>query len=125
MHNKVKHKPVQIHSINMAKGNKVCDLEGFFLVVQELIQDQVENGKKGKILSPEYKMSYKKAQGVLFDLQSYFGLKGCFSYGTCDTCKKFQNGSYTRGIMGTCNGQEKFWCDTCNKHSQDTGGFGL
>lgn len=125
MHQKVKHKPIQIQSINMARGNKICDLEGFFLVIQELLQEQVENGKKGKILSPEYKMSYKKARGILFDLHSYFGLKGCFSYGTCDTCERFQNGAYTHGIMGTCGGQEKFWCDACNKHTQETGGFGL
>lgn len=124
-HKTIKHKPIHIESINMAKGNKISDLEGFLMLCQELIQNQVKKGKKGKILSQNYKMSYKKAQGILYSLHSYFGLKGCFSYGTCDTCTEFENSHYSRGILGTCQGSEKNWCDTCNKHSESGGGFGL
>lgn len=125
IHKKVKHKPVHVTSLNMDRNGEICDLELFFLVIQELLQDQIKNGRKGKKLTPEIKMSYKKAQGVLWDLHSYFGLKGCFSFGTCDTCTKFQNGMTTSGTIGQCKGQERFWCDTCREHSTEGGGFGL
>ena len=121
IHKKVKHKPIHIRSLNMDRGNKICDLELFFLVVQELIQEQVENGSKGKKLSPENKMSYKKAQGVLFNLHSYFGLKGCFTLGTCSTCEKFQNGAYSHGLIGQCKGKERYWCESCDEHSSIEG----
>ena len=118
-HKKTKHKPIIIQSIRQMKNKEICDLELFFLVVQELIQDQIKNGKKGKKLSPEYKMSYKKAQGILWSLNSYFGLKGCFSFGTCDTCENFNNANYSRGIIGKCKGKEKNWCDSCNEHTKE------
>ena len=125
IHVKVKHKPTVIQSINMDRGNQIGDLELFFLLTQELIQDKIKQGRKGKKLGQGYKMSYKKAQGVLFDLHSYFGMKGCFSFGTCETCEKFGNGASSTGILGLCKGQEKNWCDTCNEHSIEGGGFGL
>lgn len=125
IHKKVVHDPVIIRSLNMDKGNQISDLELFFLVAQELIQDKVKNGRKGKKFGSEYKMSYKKAQGILNDLHSYFAMKGCFSFGTCETCEKFGNGISSTGILGTCKGQEKNWCDTCNEHSIKGGGFGL
>lgn len=125
IHVKVKHKPVVIQSINKDRGNQIGDLELFFLLTQELIQDKIKQGRKGKKLGQGYKMSYKKAQGVLFDLHSYFAIKGCFSFGTCETCEKFGNGISSTGILGLCKGQEKNWCDTCNEHSIEGGGFGL
>ena len=103
----------------------MSDLEIFFLVCQDLIQGKIKEGRKGKKLSPDHKMSYKKAQGILFDLHSYFGLKGCFSFGTCETCEKFGNVISSTGIIGNCRGQEKMWCDTCSDHSIKGGGFGL
>ena len=118
-HKKTKHKPIIIRSIRQMRNKEICDLELFFLVVQELIQDQVENGKKGKKLSSKYKMSYKKGQGILWSLYSYFGLKGCFSFGTCDTCKNFSNANYSRGILGKCKGKEKNWCDSCSEHVKE------
>ena len=121
-HIKVKHKPITIQSINMDRGNQIGDLELFFLVAQELIQDKIRQGRK---MGQGYKMSYKKAQGVLYDLCSYFAIKGCFSFGTCETCEKFGNGVSSNGITGMCNGQEKNWCDTCSEHSIQGGGFGL
>lgn len=122
-HKKVKHKPIQIQSINMSNKDKICDLEGFFLVIQELLQEQIKNCRKGKILSSEYRLSYKKAQGILFDLHSYFGLKGCFSFGTCETCKKFDNGSSSTGIIGDCKNQKRMWCDSCDQHSNIKGEY--
>lgn len=125
IHKKVRHKPVMIQSINMDRNNQMSDLEVFFLVCQDLIQGKIKEGRKGKKLSPDHKMSYKKAQGVLFDLHSYFAIKGCFSFGTCETCEKFGNGISSTGIIGNCRGQEKMWCDTCSEHSIEGGGFGL
>lgn len=125
IHVKVKHKPIRITSLNMEQGRQIGDLELFFLVVQELLQEKIEQGRKGKKLGQEYKMSYKKAQGVLWDLHSYFGIKGCFSFGTCETCESFGNGISSTGTLGMCGGQEKSWLDTCSNHSIQGGGFGL
>ena len=125
VHTKVKHRPIEVQSINMDRGNQIGDLEMFFLVVQELIQDKIKQGRKGKKLGQGYKMSYKKAQGVLFDLYSHFAIKGCFSFGTCQTCEYFGNGISSTGSIGLCKGQKRTWCDTCNEHSEQGGGFGL
>lgn len=125
IHVKVKHKPTIIQSINIDKGNQISDLELFFLITQELIQGKIKQGKKGVKLDQDHKMSYKKAQGVLFVLHSYFAVKGCFSFGTCETCENFGNGISSTGAFGLCKGQEKNWCDTCNDHSIEGGGFGL
>lgn len=125
VHKKVDHSPITINSINMDRNNQIGDLELFFLVVQELIQDKIKDGRKGKKLGQDYKMTYKRAQGVLYDLHSYFGMKGCFSFGTCETCEHFGNGVSSTGKLGVCRGQEKNWCDTCSEHSIQGGGFGL
>lgn len=125
MHIKVKHRPIIIKSINMAQERKISDLELFFMVTQELLQNKIKHGCKGKKLSPQYKMTYQRAQGILFDLNTYFGVKGCFSMGICETCKQFDNSSTCSGLMGYCGDQPKLWCDTCDKHSPEGGGFGL
>lgn len=125
VHKSVKFSPTKIDSLNIENGTEVSDLELFFLVVQDLLQDKIESGKKGKKLKSGHKLSYEKAQGILFNLNSYFAIQGCFSFGICQTCEKFGNGISSTGMIGMCNGQEKNWCDTCSNHSKKGGGFGL
>lgn len=124
-HKKVKHRPRTVNSLNIDKGIPCSDLELFFLLVQELLKEKKAAGEKGKKFSQDDKLSYKKAQGILFDLHSYFALKGCFSFGPCETCSRFGNAVSTTGIIGECKGQERHCFETCSEHSVEGGGFGL
>lgn len=124
-HVKVRYKPIQISSLNLEKGLDMGELEQFLLLCQDLINQKIDSGRKGKKFSNGQKMSYKKAQGVLWELGSYFALKGCFSFGTCSTCSRFGNACSTSGVIGYCKGQEKHAFDACSEHSDSGGGFGL
>ena len=114
-----------ISSLNIDNGLDVSNLEALLLVTQDLLQDKIDQGKKGRRLKNGQKFRYDELQGVLRLLHSYFALKGCFSFGVCETCEKFGNGISSAGTLGMCKGQEKNWCDTCNEHSREGGGFGL
>ena len=114
-----------ISSLNIDNNLDVSNLEALFLVTQDLLQDKIDQGKKGRRLRNGQKFRYDELQGVLRLLHSYFALKGCFSFGVCETCEKFGNGISSTGTLGMCKGQEKNWCDTCNEHSREGGGFGL
>ena len=114
-----------ISSLNIDNGLDVSNLEALLLVTQDLLQDKIDQGKKGRRLRNGQKFRYDELQGVLRLLHSYFALKGCFSFGVCETCEKFGNGISSTGTLGMCKGQEKNWCDTCNEHSREGGGFGL
>lgn len=114
-----------ISSLNINNNLDVSNLEALFLVTQDLLQDKIDQGKKGRRLRNGQKFRYDELQGVLRLLHSYFALKGCFSFGVCETCEKFGNGISSTGTLGMCKGQEKNWCDTCNEHSREGGGFGL
>ena len=114
-----------ISSLNIDNGLDVSNLEALLLVTQDLLQDKIDQGKKGRRLRNGQKFRYDELQGVLRLLHSYFALKGCFSFGVCETCEKFGNGISSTGTLGMCKGQEKNWCDTCNEHSRKGGGFGL
>lgn len=121
----MKHKPIKIVSINKEQGLKLSDLEMFFLVTQDFIQKQLKNGKKGKKLTPEDKITYEQMQGILFALHSEFGLKGCFSFGVCETCSNFDNSMYSSEFSGKCKGKDVHCFDSCSEHSDQGGGFGL
>ena len=114
-----------ISSLNIDNNLDVSNLEALFLVTQDFLQDKIDQGKKGKRLRNGQKFRYDELQGVLRLLHSYFDLKGCFSFGICETCKKFGNGISSTGAIGVCRGQEKNWCDTCSEHLREGGGFGL
>lgn len=124
-HKAVKYPAADIASINLQENNKLNDLEMFFLLTQELLQQRIKSGRKGKKWASGDKISYKKAQGVLFELSTYFGLRGAFSFGICANCSHFDNTSTATGCLGTCKGREKHCFDSCNEHSYNTGGFGL
>ena len=124
-HIKMSPRPVKIKSINMEKGIELSELELFFLAVQNLIEEKESKGKKGKKFKNGQKISYKKVQAILYELKSYFGLKGCFSFGICGTCNRFENSISSNGMYGECKGQEKHAFDSCNEHGEQGGGFGL
>lgn len=128
-HKKIKPKPVKINSLNYEHGLKLNELETALLVFQKLIDKQVESGKKGMVLfkgtESECRITYSEVQGILFELHSFFGLKGCFSFGICGNCENFGNSCTSTGTLGYCGGQEKHCFDTCSSHSIVGGGFGL
>lgn len=124
-HQDIKFTPRQITSLNLNQNNTLNDLELFIQAVQSFIHDKQKSNKKGIKFSNGQKLSYKKAQGILCELESYFALKGCFSMGICGNCEYFGNSCSTSGIIGYCKGQEKHAFDTCNEHSVSGGGFGL
>ena len=78
----------------------------------------IKEGKKGIKVNQGTKISYHKLQGILFDLNCYFGLKGCFTFGICGTCNKFNNSKYSDGKIGDCKSQRKFWCDSCDQYAE-------
>lgn len=121
----VKYKPIRILSLNLEKGLDMNELEQLILICQDLIDQKIDSGKKGKKFSNGQKMSYKKAKGILSTLTNYFAEQGCFSFGICGTCSRFENSISSLGTLGYCKGQEKRVFDTCDEHSQEGGGFGL
>lgn len=118
-HKEVIHKPIKVQSIGLENGRKICDLEMFFIVVQGFIQERIENGKKGKKLSSDNKITYESMQGILFELYSKFALEGAFSYGTCGTCENFENAEYSYGLLGMCKGKERHCFESCNEHTKE------
>lgn len=124
-HTKFKVKPVKIVSINESRGNKLNDLEAALLCFQKLIEGKVKEGKKGIILfkdtDSEYKMSYKKLQGLLWELNTLFGMKGAFSFGICATCNRFENSCSDNGAFGKCKGSDKHMFDSCEEYEGDEG----
>lgn len=118
------------NSINLKNAIEVSELESFFLVIDKLLDKKLEeNLKSGIVLNKgeqnELRVRYRNTQKTLKELSSYFGLKGCFSFGICGTCDSFNNSGYSCGHLGKCNGKEVHIYDTCNEHSTNGGGFGL
>ena len=118
-------------SLNVDKNKTISDLEAFFIVVEKLIKEKTEQGAKGIIIAKdqpnERKFTYVHAGLVLQNLINSAAIRGCFSFGTCYTCKRFDTNQYSQGFMGICNidRKEHFVYDTCDKHSKEGGGFGV
>lgn len=128
-HIKAKPKSVKIQSINASKGKELNDLEATLLCFQKMIESKVKEGKKGIVLfkdtDSEYRMSYKKLQAMLWELDKIFAMRGAFSFGICMDCDNFQNSCSTDGCYGYCKGSEKTAFDSCNEYNGSKGGFGL
>lgn len=127
MHKEPKVRPVKIRSVNASQGEPLNDLESALLCVQKLIGQKQKEGKKGMTLykgtESETKVSYNKLQGLLWEIHTYFAMRGAFSHGTCGTCVKFDNGCSEDGTYGYCNGKERYMVDSCTNH-EGGGGFG-
>lgn len=122
-HVDIKPIPVKITSLNLEKGYEASDLELMFLTLQSLLDEKLSEGKKGKKFKNGQKMSYKKLQALLYETQTFFASKGCFSFGICGNCSNFGNGCTSNGMLGYCSGQEKHAFDSCDKHSETGKGF--
>lgn len=124
-HIQAKPQPIKVQSINSRRGNKPNDLEAALLAFQKLIEDKVKSGKKGIILNKEtdseYKMSYKKLQGLLWEMHSFFGMRGAFSFGICANCENFGNSCSADGTFGKCNGNDRVMFDSCENHKGESG----
>lgn len=115
--------PVKVTSLNLEKGYEASDLELLLLTFQSFLDEKQSQGKKGKKFKNGQKMSYNKAQALLYEVQVFFAIKGCFSFGICGNCENFENGCSTHGMVGYCSGQEKHAFDSCDKHSETGKGF--
>lgn len=117
--------------LNVEKNKTISDYEAFFILVEKLIKEKTEQGAKGIVIAKgqpnEKKFSYTQAGLVLQTLENSAAIRGCFSFGVCYTCKKYDTMSYPSGFMGTCklDRKEHGYYDTCDKHSKEGGGFGV
>jgi hypothetical protein len=63
-----------------------------------LLKQIIENPKSGLIVDKgkpeETRMKYKVAKRYLTKLQTYFGLKGAFTFGICEDCKHFNKSGH-------------------------------
>lgn len=91
----------------------------------------MDQGSKGIIIAkgqPNAKrFTYIQAASVLKTIEDVEAVHGKFSFGVCQTCKKYSSTAYSNRTFGLCNIDKKeHGCfDTCDKHSKDGGGFGV
>jgi hypothetical protein len=117
------------HSNNLKSGVAyISDLELLLIVCEKLVENKIEEHKKGIILNKgtdKIKVSYKKVEKTLEELNTYFGYKGTFSIGVCESCTKFKTNS-SGGMFGECRLAKKTVniFDTCNEHSKKGAGYG-
>lgn len=121
----------RITTLNEDKGNTISDLEALFIVLKKCVNDKVTAGSpSGMVLARgqknERKIKYTEAQKLLAELESYFGVRGCFSLGICDTCSFFNQAGHGNKAFGTCQRSDRMVhrIDSCVNHSRDGGGFG-
>lgn len=117
--------------LNIEKGKTISDYEALFIMVESLIASKIQEGSKGIVIAKgqpnEKKFSYIHASEVLKNLENAAALRGCFSFGVCYTCKKWDSRLYSESSMGVCSidRKEHYCYDTCDKHSKEGGGFGV
>lgn len=117
--------------LNVAKNKTISDYEAFFILVEKLIREKTEQGAKGIVIAKgqpnEKKFTYTQAGLVLQNLENSAAIRGCFSFGVCYTCTKYDTMSFPSKFMGVCkiDHKEHGCYDTCDKHSKEGGGFGV
>lgn len=121
-------------TLNEQKGKQISDLEALMILMDKLIYDKIEQKPKAGIILAkgkpnERRYRFTEAKKTLQVLRDYFGMKGCFSLGVCDTCKSFSRDSHASlsGAFGTCaKNRCTYHCwDTCSNHSKQGGGYGV
>lgn len=122
--------PNRITTLNEDKGKVISDLEALLCVLDKLMAEKIEvKPKAGITLAKgkpnERKIKYSEAMTFLRQLNSFFGLSGAISFGTCQTCTFWNNKGSSTGFYGSCNGKGKHAFDSCLKHSKEGGGYGL
>lgn len=119
-------------TLNEQSGRQISDLEALIIVMDKLLSDKLEQKPKSGITIAkgkinERKFRYTDAMDALRCLKYYFGDKGCFSCGVCETCKYFDPKGHANEFFGTCTRESKpctKW-DTCQRHSKKGGGYGI
>lgn len=117
-------------SINLEQGKSLNELEAFFLVVDKLIDEKLEQHPNTGIIfakgeDNEARIKYRDVKKTLTTLYKFFAIKGCFSLGICKVCKKFDSSSSSTKEFGKCQGIQKHCYDSCANHSKTGGGYGL
>lgn len=117
--------------LNVTKGNTISDYEALFILMEKLIKEKTEQGSKGIVIARgqknEKKFTYIQAGLVLQTLENTSAIRGCFSFGVCQTCMNYSSALYPYQSVGTCklDRKEHDCFDTCDKHSKEGGGFGI
>lgn len=117
-------------SLNETKGTTINDLEITIKALKRLLTSKIkDNPKAGFVMAKgeenEKKLRYSDMLKVLSSLEVKLALDGCFSFGVCKTCSKFNPRTSSTGCLGTCGKDTKHEYDSCSRHSLDGGGFGL
>lgn len=121
----------RITTLNEDKGKALSDLEALIIVMNKLLEDKIEEKPKAGITLAkgqpnERKIRYTEARKILRRLEFYFGSKGCFSLGVCQTCSSLDQSAHGNKAFGTCKKKDKhchIW-DSCPEHSKQGGGHG-
>lgn len=118
-------------SLNTKHGKTLSELELTFNALNKLLSDKLrESPNSGYIMAKgkpnEARVKYSQVLANLESLRDLFGMKGAFSFGTCQTCTKFDPSGFSNGF-GHCKSctdlVHKY--GSCSNHSVQGGGFGL
>lgn len=119
-------------TLNEDHGKQINDIEAFLILAKKLIDDKLEQkSKSGIILAKgkpnERRFKFSEARKIAETMDTYFGLKGCFSIGICDTCTFFTRDCHSNKDFGTCTKNRcTYHCwDNCSNHSKEGGGYGI
>jgi len=111
----------KLTSVNYDKGLPLNDLETLLLVCERLVQAKLNNNPKAGIILAkgkpnERRARYSEAYDLLVGLSDYFGIKGAFSLGTCDSCTNFKR-SRSNPVFGKCKAKSG---DSASVHKWDS-----
>ena len=121
-----------MQSLNLKFGKHINELEALYIALDKLVDEKLkDNPKAGLIIAKgqpsETRVRYAEIKTQLRALMNSYALKGCFSFGICKDCEKFNNRASSIGENGRCiiSNKPVHQYDTCEHHSKETGGFGL
>lgn len=120
-----------MRSLNADHNKTISDLEAAFIVVEKLLKKHLQDHpNSGMILCKgkpnETRIRYSEVTSVLHSIQIKLSQEGCFSFGVCKTCARFNPSVSQIGCFGMCNNSKIVHeYDSCDKHSKRGGGYGL
>lgn len=117
-------------SLNEDQGTTISELEVTFIALRKLLKQKLkENPKSGMLVAKgkpnEARLRYKDMLSVLDSLEVKLSQEGCLSFGICKTCGRFNPKVSGRGCFGACGNKIVHEYDSCEKHTQEGGCFGL
>ena len=119
-------------TLNEDKGKTLSDLEAVLIMVNKLLDDKIEEKPKAGITLAkgqpnERRLRYSEARAILRKLENFFEIKGCLSFGVCETCLHLDQAAHGNKAFGTCKKDRSYrhiW-ESCSEHSREGGGHGL